>query len=118
MYEDDAAIAFLDITPSSPGHTVIIPKQHAATLIELPDEAIAPLFTAIKRVDGILAEKLNPDGMTIGINQGKASGQEIGHLHIHLIPRKYHDGGHAIQSAANTGKSIPLDEIARKLGIS
>ena len=118
VYEDDSGLAFLDIMPRSPGHTVVIPKQHAATLVELTDSGIAPLFAAVKRVDEILTEKLNPDGVTIGINQGKANGQEVGHLHIHLMPRSHNDGGHAVQSVVDSGKSTPLDEIAKKLGIS
>jgi histidine triad (HIT) family protein len=98
MYEDEHAIAFLDIHPRAEGHTVVIPKVHAATLIDLPAEEIAPLFTAVKQVDALLVKQFTPDGMTIGVNQGRASGQEVDHLHVHLIPRWHNDHGGSIQS--------------------
>ena len=103
-YEDEHAVAFLDIHPRAEGHTVVIPKYHAATLIDLPNDEAAALVAAVKRVDEKLVAEIKPDGMTIGINQGRAGGQEIDHLHVHLIPRSHGDGGGSIQSIVPTKK--------------
>jgi histidine triad (HIT) family protein len=97
-YEDEHAMAFFDIHPRAEGHTVVIPKFHAATILELPSGEIGPLFEAVKKVDEALVAQFSPDGMTIGINQGRAGGQEVDHLHVHLIPRWHNDHGGSIQS--------------------
>jgi histidine triad (HIT) family protein len=115
VYEDDHAVAFLDIVPRAPGHTMVIPKVHAPNFLELPDAEVGPLFEAVKRVAELLVRKLGPDGVTMGVNQGRASGQEVDHLHIHLIPRWHGDGGSAVQSVvANTPKES-LEEIRKKI---
>jgi histidine triad (HIT) family protein len=115
IYEDESAIAFLDINPRVAGHTVVIPKYHSATLVDLPDDLVSKLFIAVKKVDQILLEKLNPDGMTIGINQGRASGQEVDHIHIHLMPRFKNDGGGSIQSVVNNKPKDDINDIFSKL---
>ena len=93
VYEDEHAFAFLDILPRAPGHTMVIPKFHVPNLLELPDAEIGPLFAAVKKVAAMLSRKLPADGITVGINQGRASGQEVDHLHVHLMPRWHGDGG-------------------------
>lgn len=115
IYEDDRTLAFLDIRPRSPGHAVVIPKFHAPTMVELPDGEIAPLFGAVKKVAQLLMRSLKPDGITIGINQGRASGQEVDHLHVHLMPRWHNDGGGSIQSAVNNAPKEPAEEIKAKI---
>jgi len=87
VYEDAESFGFLDIQPRAVGHTLLVPKHHAATLAELPQSEIAPLFFAVKSVAAILVEALGADGLTIGINQGEVSGQVVPHLHVHLMPR-------------------------------
>jgi histidine triad (HIT) family protein len=115
IYENDHAVAFLDISPSAPGHTMVIPKYHAPTVIALPDDEVAPLFLAVKKTAELLMEALHPDGITIGINQGRASGQEVDHLHVHLMPRWHGDGGGAIQSLVHNAPRESVDEIAKKI---
>lgn len=115
VYEDDHVLAFLDITPRTTGHTLVIPKTHAPNLLELPDGEIGPLFGAVKHVATMLTRALAPDGITIGMNQGRASGQEVDHLHVHLLPRWHGDGGGAIQSIVHASPKEPLDTIAKKI---
>jgi len=115
VYEDDHAIAFLDIMPHSPGHTMVIPKYHAPNILELPDAEVAPLFLAVKRVAELLSKKLKPDGITIGANQGRASGQEVDHLHVHLMPRWHGDKGAAVQSLVNNPPKESNEEMRRKI---
>lgn len=115
VYEDDATCAFLDITPRAPGHTVVIPRAHHRTLLELPESEVLPVFLAVRRVSRLLVERLNPDGLTIGINQGEASGQTIDHLHIHVIPRYLSDGGGSIHSVVHNPSNLSVTEVGRKL---
>jgi histidine triad (HIT) family protein len=115
VYEDDYVLAFLDVRPRSPGHTMVIPKRHASTLLELPDTDAEKLFVGVKNVDAVLVRKISPDGMTIGINQGKASGQEVDHLHVHLMPRWKNDGGGPIQSAVNNDGDAKRAEVEKLL---
>lgn len=115
VYEDDRVFAFLDIHPRSPGHTMVIPKVHAEHLLELPDEEIAPLFTAVKRVQEKIEKAIKPTGYTLGINHGKVSGQEVDHLHFHIIPRWLDDGGKSIHSVVDNPPKEELSEIAERI---
>lgn len=115
IFEDQYAVAFLDIAPRSPGHTVVIPKYHAPVLVELPDNNVGPLFLAVKRAAHIIMETLHPDGVTIGINQGRASGQDVDHLHVHVMPRRHGDGGSSVQSVVHAPLQESMDEIYRKI---
>ena len=115
VYENDCVIAFLDVAPRAEGHTMVISKYHAPTLIALPDDEIAPLFGAVKEVAELLMAGLCPDGITIGLNQGRASGQEVDHLHIHLMPRWDGDGGSSVQSVVNHPPKASLEEVQKKI---
>ena len=117
VYEDDHTLAFLDVHPRAAGHTVVIPKHHAPTLTELSDAEVGPLFGAVKRVAEKVLAALEPDGLTIGVNHGTASGQTIPHLHVHIIPRFTDDGGGSIHSIVPDSVSVDLDAVAKKLGI-
>jgi len=116
FYEDDKSMAVLDIHPHAPGHIFIIPKAHASNLINLPDNLVSPLFLTVKKIASILKEKLSADGLTIGINQGRASGQEVDHLHIHILPRFSDDGGSSVQGIINN-PPVNQVEIKQLLGL-
>jgi histidine triad (HIT) family protein len=98
VYENDHAISFLDVHPHAPGHTVVIPKVHTETILDLPDEYMGPLMEAVRESTRILKEKMEPEGFTIGINHGSVAGQAVPHLHIHVLPRWKGDGGGSIHS--------------------
>lgn len=117
VYENEKVLALLDIHPRSPGHTFVIPKEHYANLEELPEELVKPLFEAVKKVGGMLKEKLDADGITFGINQGRASGQEIDHLHVHIMPRWQDDGGGSVQSIVASGERMSREEVREKLNL-
>lgn len=87
LYEDDTVAIYKDGFPVSPGHTVIIPKRHFPTLFEASDGEQLALLKALNQAKRILDELHQPDGYNVGINHGKAGGQSVPHLHIHLIPR-------------------------------
>lgn len=115
VYEDEHALAFLDISPRAPGHVMVIPKHHSPTLAGLPDEEVGPLFLAAKSVAARLVPAMGADGLTIGVNQGDVSGQTVKHLHIHLMPRFEGDGGGSIHSVVANPPTEDLDAIAARI---
>lgn len=84
---NDSALAILEGSPVSLGHSLIIPKRHMSSLFEATRDEREKLFDLLELVKKELQEKYNPDGFNIGINEGAAAGQTVMHLHIHLIPR-------------------------------
>lgn len=112
VFEDDRVFAFLDINPSSSGHTMVIPKTHANTLSDLPEEEIQPFFSIVKKTVGAIRKSVSPDGFTLGMNYGRAAGQEVDHMHFHIIPRWNDDGGSSLQSVVHNKPSEELSAIA------
>ena len=115
IYEDEHVIGVLDVFPRTPGHVMIIPKVHAETILDLPEQEVAPVFMAVRKVTAILQKALQPDGFTIGINHGKVAGQAIDHLHIHIMPRWHNDGGGSLHSVVGNPPKESLEEIRKKI---
>ncbi len=86
VYENDNVLAFLDINAKTYGHTLVIPKKHYRDLLELTNCEINYL-DEIAKVANILSDKLGCDGINLENNCGTAAGQEVFHVHFHLIPR-------------------------------
>lgn len=87
IYEDEDFKVILDINPASKGHAVILPKNHAANLFELPEEDAEKIFKVAKKCGAAMMKTLNCDGLNVLQNNGEAAGQTVFHLHTHLIPR-------------------------------
>ena len=115
VYEDDHTIGLLDIQPRAPGHTMVIPKVHAETILDLPDEEIGPLFLAVKRLAGAVLRAVGASGLTVGVNHGRASGQIVNHLHVHLLPRFEGDRGGSVHSVVNNPPAESVSETAEKI---
>lgn len=92
VYEDEATLAFLDIKPTNPGHTLVIPKLHCKNMEEISEADLRSLILAIKKIGGLLKDKLGAAGYNIIENNDPAAGQLIPHLHFHIIPRSESDG--------------------------
>jgi diadenosine tetraphosphate (Ap4A) HIT family hydrolase len=84
---NDYAIAFRDAHPVSPGHTLVIPVRHVASFFDTTPEERAAILSQLDAAKRQLEVECGPAGYNIGINDGAAAGQTVGHLHIHLIPR-------------------------------
>jgi len=108
ILETEHTVAFLDIQPKSPGHSLVIPKTHVEKLADLEDGSVADVFKVARDVARMLMKALKPDAFTIGINDGEAAGQEIAHLHVNIIPRFIGDGGRSIHSVVS---NPPVEEI-------
>lgn len=115
IYEDSEAVAFLDINPRTTGHTMVIPKIHVENILDLPEEKIDGLFKALKKATDLLNKSLRPDGFTIGINHGKVSGRVVEHLHVHIMPRWFGDGGGSVHDVVNNPPKESLAEIKNKI---
>ena len=87
VLENDCAVAFHDAFPVVEGHMLVVPRRHVASLFDLPDEEQAAIWRLVALVRQTLASELNPDGFTIGVNDGRAAGQTVLHAHVHVIPR-------------------------------
>lgn len=101
VYEDEHVLAFLDIAPRAKGHTLVIPKVFAETLLDLPDDALAGYLSGIKRAQERIAAVLDPDGFSIGWNMGTAAGQAVPYIHCHIMPRWEGDGGGNMHTIIN-----------------
>lgn len=115
VYEDSETLAFLDVNPRAPGHTLVVPKGHFETILDLPNQAIGPLFGTVKKIEDSIVKALAPDGFTIGINQRRVAGQVVDHLHIHIFPRFLNDGGGSVHSVLNNPPKESIEEIASRI---
>jgi histidine triad (HIT) family protein len=94
LHRDELCFVILDIQPVHKGHLLVISNEPYPTLAECPAQVLAHMSTVVKAADAKLREVLRCDATNIIINNGKESGQEIAHLHIHVIPRYAEDGKH------------------------
>ena len=85
VYEDDETLAFLDIKPLAPGHTLVIPKKHCENIMDCPQDVLAAVMATAQRI----AKKYS--AVNVINNSGAAAGQEVFHLHFHVIPKGAHE---------------------------
>lgn len=83
----ELAFSARDSYPTSPGHTLVIPRRHVSSFFELTPEEVAACMGLLKEEKKLIDKEFNPDGYNIGVNVGPAAGQSILHVHIHVIPR-------------------------------
>jgi histidine triad (HIT) family protein len=113
VYEDDKALAFLDIMPRMPGHTLVLPKAPARNILDVPEGDLAHVMTVAQKVAKAAMSAFAADGITIQqFNEG-AGGQVVFHLHVHIIPRK--QGVPMKPPASEKEKPEALAEHAKKL---
>lgn len=91
LYEDEDFKVFLDLSPTSYGHALIIPKEHYKNLFELDDTIASKALVLAKKVGAAMMNTLHCDGLNVLQNNGEAAGQTMFHFHIHLIPRYKND---------------------------
>jgi histidine triad (HIT) family protein len=115
--ESERALAVLDIQPVTPGHTLVVPRRHAARLADLDREDGAELFRVGQRVAAALyASDLRSDGVNFFLADGVAAGQEVFHVHLHVLPRFAGDGfGLHVPEDYRVRERSELDEVAARL---
>ncbi len=118
VYRDERCAAFLDIRPVNPGHTLVVPIRHAASLAELDPEDGAQLFRVAQRLAAALRRSgLRCEGVNLFLADGEAAGQEVFHVHLHVLPR-FRGDGFGMRFPPGYGQNPPraeLDEIAQRI---
>lgn len=87
IYEDDVCLAFLDLSQTTDGHTLVIPKKHYKNILEVNDETLTHLIVVTKKLANKIVKNLNANGVNILTNANEIAGQTVMHFHIHIIPR-------------------------------
>jgi len=95
VHQDDLCGAFMDIHPVNPGHVLVVPRRHVAQLTDLDDLSAGRLMQVARRVDAALrGSGLKCEGVNLFLADGRAAGQEVMHVHLHVFPRFLKDGHH------------------------
>jgi histidine triad (HIT) family protein len=115
VHEDDDVLVFMDIGPIIKGHALVIPKQHFDPVTETPDDVLTKLHLMAKRIAAAQMNGLGADGVNIMQNNGRASGQEVEHIHVHVIPRFNDDGHHWNWNAKKYDDFEEMADLAGKL---
>jgi histidine triad (HIT) family protein len=92
VFEDDKALAFMDIAPLNKGHLLVIPKEHSGNILEIEPELYGHLATLLARIAKAVDGAISPDGMNVMQLNGKAANQVVPHVHLHIVPRWTGDG--------------------------
>ena len=108
IYEDDKYVAFLDVKPVAPGHTLLIPKKHHARITE--DMNTPEMWEITRKLTRKMEETLRVQGTTIAIQNGRDAGQLIDHVHVHIIPRVKGDGG-TIANIFTKAPPMPAEQM-------
>ena len=114
VYEDDKAIAVLDINPANPGHILLMPKEHYMIMPQMPEEELKHIFILAKHLSNVLLKALDVRGTNIIVANGPAAGQKAQHFMIHIIPRKEEDGVE-FKLPSTKREDEELEEIAKKV---
>jgi histidine triad (HIT) family protein len=114
VFEDETALAFMDVFPQSYGHTLVIPRVSVRNFLEMPDAMVGPYMQRVHSVAQAVRSALQPDGLIITQFNGAPAGQTVFHLHFHIIPR-WEDkvlAGHGLAAQAD---SDSLRDVAAKI---
>ncbi len=118
VHEDAGSLAFMDIRPINPGHVLVVPKDHAPSLADLPPSAGGRLFERAMAVATALRKSgLRCEGVNVHLADGEAAGQEVFHVHLHVFPR-YRGDGFGLRVGPDYGRIADrkeLDDLARKI---
>lgn len=110
IYEDDKVIAFLDLSQTTKGHTLVVPKKHYENILECDEETLAHLIKVTQKLAKHITQKLDAKGVNILNNCNEVAGQTVMHLHFHIIPR--YSENDAIQIEFHESKKQDLEALA------
>lgn len=114
VYEDDICLAFLDLSQTTNGHTLVIPKKHCQNILEIDDNDLTHIILVTKKLANKIMDKLNAKGVNILTNANEVAGQTVMHFHLHIIPR-YDDNDKIEINFTDRGNEVNLDEILNKI---
>ncbi|MUV90773.1 HIT domain-containing protein [Halapricum sp. CBA1109] len=111
VYEDDTVLAFLDANPLAPGHTLVIPKTHYERLNDVPAATASELYARLHELVPAVEDAADAPASTVAFNNGEAAGQEVPHVHAHVVPRTADDGGGPIHGVFGSRPDLSDDEL-------
>lgn len=114
IYEDDLCIAFLDLSQVTPGHTLVIPKEHVKNILEADPKLAGHLFEVVTMLSQKIIKKMNAKGCNVLSNANEVAAQTVHHFHIHIIPRYDANDGFQMNFENNEGKNN-LDDIQSRI---
>lgn len=112
VYEDEKTLAFMDIMPQAEGHTLVIPKTPAVTLLDLPAEDLAYTMKIVQKVAQAVKTGLNAQGLVLMQLSGEKAGQTVPHIHFHIIPSSVHELG---KHGSQMGDMEQIKAVAEKI---
>jgi len=118
VYEDEHTLAFLDANPLAPGHTLVIPKAHHEQMNDLPPELAGAVGETLSRLVDPVERAAGAESSTVAFNNGEIAGQEVPHVHGHVIPRFEDDGARPVHSLFGDVPDVSdaeLDDIAEEI---
>ena len=115
VYEDDQVVAFLDISQVTPGHTLVVPKQHFRNLLEMDADSASQLFARVPDIARKVMKATGAKGMNILNNNEEIAGQTVFHTHVHLAPRYEETDGLQISFEAHEPDFPALAQLAEKI---
>lgn len=112
VYEDEKTFAFMDIMPQADGHTLVIPKYPAITLLDIPSDELAHTIQVTQKIAQAIEKALDSKGIILTQLSGEAAGQTVPHLHFHLIPSS---GPQLKKHATELGDTEKIQALAKKI---
>lgn len=112
VYEDERTLAFMDIMPQADGHTLVIPKTPAVTLLDLPADELAYTMQIVQKVAQAMKKALQVEGIVLMQLSGEQAGQTVPHVHFHLIPTSVHELG---KHGSQMGDQEKIKALAEKI---
>ncbi|MDY6482564.1 HIT family protein [Acinetobacter faecalis] len=116
VYEDEQVLAFMDIMPQADGHTLVIPKSPAVTLLDLDPEVAAYTIQVVQKIAKAIEKGLDAKGIVLMQLSGASAGQTVPHVHFHLIPSSVHElGKHALEMGDQEKIKVLAEKIKAAL---
>ena len=114
VYEDDLCMAFLDLSQATDGHTLVVPKEHYESFLDVNEDTLAHIMKVAQKLALMLKDKLDAKGFNIITNANEVAGQSVKHFHVHIIPRYEENEGFA-PHYTDRSSIVNLDEIYNKI---
>ena len=114
--QNGRAMAFLDAFPLASGHTLVVPKSHYAKVQDMEQEDAAAVFALVHEITRAVESAAGTSASTIAIHNGREAGQEVPHVHVHIIPRRQGDGAGPVHSMFKNRPKLSAEEMDAVLG--
>ena len=115
IYEDDDLIAIMDLSPTSKGHSLIIPKEHCTNIYDIDEEIAGKVMKTAKKLATKMTAALNCDGFNLLQNNGETAGQTMFHFHMHLIPRSKDADNNMLKFTSVSFSDEEMDAIREQI---